>query len=50
MSLSVVLRPEAEADLHDAYGWYEWQQSGLGRRFVEQVSAAFDQLAEQPGM
>jgi len=50
MSLPVVLRPEAEEDLYEAHAWYERQQSGLGGRFIDQVSAAFDRLSERPGM
>jgi plasmid stabilization system protein ParE len=50
MILPVVLRPEAEGDLHDAHSWYERQQPGLGNRFIAQVSAAFERLGERPGM
>lgn len=50
MSLPVVLRPDAETDLAEATRWYERQQSGLGERFVGQVSAALDRVSEGPGM
>lgn len=50
MILPVVLWPEAEQDLLAARDWYEAQQSGLGLRFLEQVAAVFDRLAEMPGM
>lgn len=50
MSLPVILRPEAEEDLAAAAGWYERQRHGLGRQFLNQVSAGMARLAERPGM
>jgi plasmid stabilization system protein ParE len=40
MNLPIVLRPDAEADLHGAREWYEAHRAGLGDDFV----AAIDQL------
>jgi hypothetical protein len=35
--VTIVLRPEARADLEDARSWYEAQRSGLGGEFLQQV-------------
>lgn len=42
------LEPEAEADLLEAYGWYERQRRGLGVEFMECVEAALHLVAERP--
>jgi len=34
MSYRLVLQPEAEADLDEAYLWYEKQRRGLGRKLI----------------
>ncbi len=36
----VVLR-EAEADIDEAFRWYEARRVGLGREFVDEVDSAF---------
>jgi hypothetical protein len=28
------LHPEADKDYTDAYAWYEYQQNGLGEKFI----------------
>jgi plasmid stabilization system protein ParE len=48
MTLEVRLRPEAELDLADAAYWYEGQQQGLGRQFVDEVLAVFSVIVETP--
>lgn len=42
------LEPEAEADLLEAYGWYERQRSGLGVEFMECVEDALQVISRQP--
>jgi len=37
MSLPILLRPEAKADLLAARDWYEQQRAGLGDEFAEAV-------------
>mgnify|MGYP001333810715 CR=1 FL=1 len=44
----VVLEPEAERDITDAYDWYEEQRSGLGERFLASVAESLEQLARAP--
>lgn len=46
--MTVVLRPEARADLHEASNWYEAQRLGLGDEFLQQVDAAFRRIEMQP--
>lgn len=50
MSLKVVLRPEAEADLLEAHEWYEEQQAGLGEAFSDAVEAAITRIETMPQM
>jgi plasmid stabilization system protein ParE len=44
----LIVRPEAEADISDAYAWYETQWPGLGQRFLGEVSRCFDQIQSAP--
>lgn len=39
MNYEVLLRPEAEADITEAYQWYEEQAEGLGEEFLRAVDA-----------
>jgi len=50
MSLSVVLRPEAQADLLETRDWYERQQIGLGKAFSESVEEAVTRIEAMPQM
>lgn len=44
----LVLRDEAEADILEAFRWYESKRVGLGDDFVGEVDAAFDRALEAP--
>jgi plasmid stabilization system protein ParE len=48
MSLSVVWRPEAEADLLTVHDWYEWQRSGLGEVFADAVETILARIEMMP--
>ena len=48
MSYRLILQPEAEADLDEAYLWYEKQRRGLGRELIECVEAVFERICETP--
>ena len=50
MSLTIVFRPEARADVLAAYEWYEQQQSGLGSEFVDALSVLLDRVKTMPLM
>jgi plasmid stabilization system protein ParE len=45
---SLIVEPEAEADLLDAYLWYEKQRVGLGEEFFAYAEAAFDRITATP--
>jgi len=46
--VQLIVRPEAEADISDAYAWYESQQPGLGQRFVAEMSRCITDVEHQP--
>ena len=48
MTIRVVLRPLASRDLEEAYTWYEAQQAGLGREFLDAVEIALARIEERP--
>jgi toxin ParE1/3/4 len=48
VSLPVILRPPAEADVRLAYGEFEQIQTGLGRRFVGRVREIMDRIERMP--
>jgi plasmid stabilization system protein ParE len=45
---TLVVRPEAETDLDEAFHWYDAQRAGLGQEFLDEVSRAFARIAKQP--
>ena len=44
----ITLLHEAEEDIREAYVWYETQESGRGRRFVDCIDEVFFQLDRFP--
>ena len=46
--MRLIVRPEAEADLLQAFSWYEDQQPGLGRAFMDEVSRCLNAIAQLP--
>ena len=48
MTLRLVFRAEAEADVADAYAWYEEQSRGLGSHFLLCVEATLSQIKRHP--
>ncbi|MCP9845819.1 hypothetical protein KBY86_02770 [Synechococcus sp. Lug-A] len=42
------LRPESQLDLEAAARWYESQEQGLGRLFLEQVRVTFHRIRSNP--
>lgn len=48
MSLPVVFRPQAEAELEEAQGWYEERTRGLGQEFVTCVQATIEVVRRNP--
>jgi plasmid stabilization system protein ParE len=48
MIFSLVIRPEAEQDLNEAYRWYDQQLDGLGREFIICIDAALSVIQRTP--
>jgi plasmid stabilization system protein ParE len=48
VSLSLTLRPRAEADLDDAFRWYEERLPRLGEAFLRSVDACFARIQRHP--
>jgi plasmid stabilization system protein ParE len=48
MSLPLVIRPAAQAELDAAAAWYEGQQPGLGAALVAAVQQVFDTITTTP--
>ncbi len=46
MSYKVILSPEAELDLEDAYDWYEAQLKGLGADLLAKVDDSLNIIKE----
>lgn len=44
----LVVRPEAEVELADAYAWYEQRVHGLGEQFILSVDAVFQAIIRGP--
>jgi plasmid stabilization system protein ParE len=48
MKYSVIVRPEAEDDLKEAFSWYEDKRVGLGHDFLLQVNAGLNFIMRNP--
>jgi len=48
MSRRLIVRPEAEAEMADAFGWYEDRVPGLGDAFLLCVDAVFHAARRNP--
>jgi len=48
VSWRVSIRAGAEADLREAYEWYERQRPGLGEAFLAAAADAFVRLEKDP--
>ena len=48
MSLPVVTRPAAAAEIETAYRWYERERKGLGSEFLEALQKMVNAIAENP--
>ena len=48
MAADLVLTPEAEQDVSEAYGWYESRRPGLGEDFLTCVDACIGAICRTP--
>lgn len=44
MSFELIIRPEAEADIQEAFDWYEFRVTGLGSEFLLVLDALFNSV------
>jgi plasmid stabilization system protein ParE len=50
MAADLILAPEAEHDLAEAYAWYEGQRVGVGEEFLRSVDARIQAILRTPEM
>jgi plasmid stabilization system protein ParE len=48
MSFPLIIKPEAELDIKQAFEWYESKQAGLGRGFVTHLDQTFLSVSQSP--
>lgn len=48
MTHRLIVAPQAEADLRDAFLWYEQKSAGLGHDFLHRVEMKFAQIVHSP--
>jgi len=48
MEYEIIIRPEAEQDMAEAFKWYENNRTGLGFDFLLQVDAGLRFIARNP--
>ena len=48
MAAELVIAPEAEQDIAEAYGWYESRRIGLGEEFLSCVEACIEAIRRTP--
>jgi toxin ParE1/3/4 len=44
----LLLEPEAEADIAEAFDWYETQRPGLGSEYLAEVARVLETLERRP--
>lgn len=45
---ALIVRPEAEADIDEAYSWYSTRSVGLGYEYLNAIDTAFQSIADNP--
>lgn len=48
MSHRLIIRPEAEADMAEAFDWYEERRPGLGHEFLDAIGTVLKAIRENP--
>jgi plasmid stabilization system protein ParE len=44
----LIAQPNADLDIVAAFDWYEKEQTGLGRQFLDEVRATYNRIADGP--
>lgn len=50
MAVKLIIAPEAEQDISEAYAWYEDRRLGLGEEFLSCVDAWIQAICRMPEM
>jgi plasmid stabilization system protein ParE len=50
MPVELVIAPDAELDIAEAYDWYEGRRAGLGEEFLSSVDACLESIRRWPEM
>jgi plasmid stabilization system protein ParE len=50
MAVELIIAPEAEQDITQAYGWYENRRAGLGEEFLSCLDACIQAICRTPEM
>ena len=50
MAGELIIAPEAEQDIAEAYAWYEGRRSGLGEEFLSCLDACIEGIRRTPKM
>ncbi len=50
MAAELIVAPEAQQDVDEAYAWYEGRQPGLGEVFLSRVDACIQAVRRRPEM
>lgn len=50
MAVKLIIAPEVEHDIFEAYAWYEGRRVGLGEEFLGCVDACIQTICRSPGM
>jgi hypothetical protein len=50
MAVELIIAPEVEQDLAEAYAWYEAWRTGLGEEFLSCVDAGIAAICRMPEM
>lgn len=50
MAVELILAPEAEQDVAEAYAWYEDRRIGLGEEFLSSIDATMEAIRRTPEM
>ncbi len=50
MSVELIIAPEVEQDIAEAYAWYESRRQGLGEEFLGCIEAVIQTILRMPEM
>ncbi len=50
MDVELLISPEANQELEEAYSWYEERRQGLGEEFLSCVEATIQTIMRNPGL